>query len=75
VNLEVVDRGPGIAEDEVSRVFEKFYRSRTAKITGSGLGLSIARRIVTDLDGRITLRSTEGQGATVTLSLPIAEEE
>jgi two-component system phosphate regulon sensor histidine kinase PhoR len=74
VVLEIADHGEGIAEDELPHVFEKFFRSRSAKGGGSGLGLAIARRVVSDQGGRIAMRSAAGQGTTVSLALPVAEE-
>ena len=70
VHLEVSDRGVGIPPDDLSRVFEKFYRGRTGHVGGSGLGLTIARQIVHDHGGGIDIRSTPGAGTSVDLTLP-----
>ncbi len=70
VRIEVTDRGVGLAPDELARVFEKFYRGRNAKRRGSGLGLTIVRRIVEEHGGTVTIRSVEGQGTSVELQLP-----
>lgn len=70
VHVMVIDRGPGIPREDVPRVFDKFFRGRSAKVGGSGLGLTIARRVVRDHGGRIELRSTPGEGTTVEVSLP-----
>ena len=73
VRIEVVDDGIGIPEDEVDQVFGQFFRASTARRSGrpgTGLGLAIARSIVTQHGGTIALRSTVGQGTTVTLRLP-----
>ncbi len=64
VVLEVADRGPGIAEDDVPRVFQPFFTRRPG---GTGLGLSIVQRIVAANDGRIRV-STSPQGTTFTLA-------
>lgn len=72
---DVTDTGIGIDEKEAELVFEKFYRStdgRTAEITGSGLGLAMARQIARLHDGDITLRSALNKGSTFTLTLPAA---
>jgi two-component system OmpR family sensor kinase len=72
VQVSVADEGPGIGPGESERVFERFYRSSTARAkgTGSGLGLSIARRIVLRHGGRITVgNSRVGCIAQVTLPL------
>jgi signal transduction histidine kinase len=71
VRLEVFDRGQGIPEQELSRVFEKFYRGRAARAEGSGLGLAIVKRIVGDHGGRVEMVSQVGQGTTVALLLPV----
>jgi signal transduction histidine kinase len=70
VRVDVVDRGTGIPEDEVSRVFDQFFRGRDAKSDGSGLGLAIARRIVQDHQGVIEIHSVKGEGTAITLTLP-----
>jgi signal transduction histidine kinase len=71
--LSVRDRGPGIPEAELERVFEPFYRlegSRNPSTGGSGLGLSIARNLAQSMGGEVTLRNRAGGGleATVTLA-------
>jgi signal transduction histidine kinase len=71
VTLTVRDKGPGIAEQDLSRVFERFYRGRNATVSGSGLGLPIAKRIVESHGGRIEVRSTAGAGTEVDVTLPI----
>lgn len=70
VVLRVADRGPGIPADEQPRVFDKFYRGRAVRAGGSGLGLTIAARIVHAHGGSIGLESTAGEGTTVTVTVP-----
>jgi two-component system phosphate regulon sensor histidine kinase PhoR len=72
VTLTVRDRGTGIASKDLSRVFERFYRGGNATVSGSGLGLPIAKRIVESHGGRIDLRSAVGTGTEVDVTLPIA---
>ena len=75
VTIEVRDTGPGISEQDLPRIFEPFYRGAVAadyKIPGTGVGLSIALRLIERLGGRITVESTPGQGAAFTLWLPAA---
>jgi PAS domain S-box-containing protein len=76
VVIEVSDTGAGIAEDQLSRVFEPFYRgddARTINEAGVGVGLTIARLIVEAHQGTIELSSTVGQGTTFRISLPMAK--
>jgi signal transduction histidine kinase len=74
VAISVTDTGPGIAEADQQRIFEKFYqsdRSLTKESPGAGLGLSIAKELTSLLGGRLTLKSSPGQGAVFTLYLPL----
>ncbi len=67
----ISDNGIGIAEGETDRIFEMFYRSRPqALCPGEGLGLTIVKRIIERMDGKITLVSQSGQGTTFTITLP-----
>ncbi|WP_162907977.1 sensor histidine kinase [Allorhizocola rhizosphaerae] len=77
--LEVADRGPGIAAEHGDRVFERFYRVDPARArdherspsTGSGLGLSIVKALVTAHGGTVGHRPTPGGGATFWVLLPL----
>ncbi len=71
VVVRVSDTGPGVPEVIADRVFQPFF---TTKGEGSGLGLPIAKRIVEEHGGWITLHSPEGRGATFALIFPHAEE-
>jgi len=71
VTLTVRDKGPGIARKDLSRVFERFYRGGNVTVSGSGLGLPIAKRIIESHGGRIEVRSAEGSGTEVDVMLPI----
>jgi len=68
VALAVSDTGPGIPSERLARVFEPFY---TGKPNGSGLGLTIAERIVVAHGGRIEIDSQPGRGTRVTLLFPL----
>ena len=77
VLISVQDTGPGVAPDEISHIFERFYRGRASAnflVPGAGLGLSIAKTVLDKLGGRITVESPVGQGATFTIWLRAAEE-
>ncbi len=69
--VRVVDQGPGLAPDELERVFEPFYRRAGDPRSGAGLGLAIARGFVEANGGRVWAESRAGQGATFALALPV----
>ena len=74
VNLTISDRGRGIPREDLSRIFEPFYRSsdvRIAQIQGNGLGLSLVHNIVEAHQGTITVESQVGVGTSFTISLPV----
>jgi signal transduction histidine kinase len=74
VTIEVQDTGKGIPQDEQARVFERFYRgSGILEGEGFGLGLSIAKRMVDVMRGRIGLRSEPGKGSTFWVTLRAAK--
>jgi signal transduction histidine kinase len=76
VVFEVEDHGVGIPRREQKRIFDRFYRVDsllTRATEGSGLGLSIAQRIVQAHDGWISVDSTPGQGSTFRIHLPVAD--
>lgn len=75
VELEVADRGIGIAPGDEDRIFEEYARSERDAGTyqGTGLGLSLCRSIVTRHGGRISARTNADGGATFTLTLPAAQ--
>jgi signal transduction histidine kinase len=72
--LSVEDRGTGIAEEDLPRIFEPFYRSSRARRegrTGVGLGLAVAQRIAQAFGGSLSAKSVVGDGSRFTLILPI----
>ena len=73
VEVRVADTGPGIAPDDLPRVFDRFYRadaSRSRSTGGTGLGLTIARRLVEAHGGSIEAESVVGQGSRFIIRLP-----
>ncbi len=73
VTIEVRDTGPGITEDELPRIFDRFYRGTNtgeARASGSGLGLAIVRSIVEMHGGEIDVSSVVGQGTVFDIRLP-----
>ncbi len=83
--IEVTDEGPGIAEADQRRVFERFWRADTSSAStstsdpttatpGTGLGLSIVQQIAERHGGVVSVQSVEGAGSTFTLRLPIVGE-
>ncbi|HMX04555.1 MAG TPA: ATP-binding protein [Chitinophagales bacterium] len=72
---EISDNGVGIAQEHLTRVFERFYRiekSRSRDNGGTGLGLSIVKHIIEAHDQIVNVRSTEGEGSTFSFTLDVA---
>jgi signal transduction histidine kinase len=74
LRVEVTDRGPGIPETELPRVFERFYRLDGVDEPGNGLGLSIAQTIAEAHGGRIEAESCPGEGTHMSLVLPLLSD-
>ncbi|MFF9406655.1 ATP-binding protein [Streptomyces anandii] len=68
VRLRVADKGPGLAEEDAARVFDRFFRTGTG--AGSGLGLAIVQGVVEAHSGEVTVRTSPGEGLEVTVTLP-----
>ncbi|MSP58836.1 MAG: HAMP domain-containing histidine kinase [Myxococcales bacterium] len=75
LRLTVRDHGPGIDRDEQKKIFDRFYRSRSARgkknARGSGIGLSLVKHIAEAHGGRVTVDSAPGEGATFAVSIPL----
>jgi two-component system, NtrC family, sensor histidine kinase KinB len=73
VVFSVADTGPGIPRDYLPRIFEPFIQVPNASAGGSGLGLTISRRIVEGHGGRLSVQSEPGRGSTFSFNIPIRE--
>lgn len=76
IRILVKDQGIGITPEDISHIFEPFYRGRSngaEHVHGTGLGLSLAREIAEAMGGRLTVESMPGNGSCFTLSLPAAQ--
>jgi len=76
IAITLADRGPGVPEADLPRIFERFYRvdrSRTRDPGGTGLGLSIVRHLVELHGGRVSAANRPGGGAVFTVRLPAAD--
>lgn len=72
LRFEITDTGPGISEEEAKKIFEPFY---TTKAQGLGLGMPYAKKIIEQHGGTISFNSRRGEGATISISLPAAQQE
>ena len=75
VEISVSDQGIGIAEKDLERVFERFYRAdpaRSRSTGGTGLGLAIVKHVANNHGGTVSVSSVEGLGATFTLRFPVS---
>jgi len=78
VEVTVTDTGEGIPAEDLPNIFERFYRvdkSRTRATGGSGLGLTIAKRLVEAHGGKIEARSELGKGSRFSFTIPVAEQD
>jgi two-component system OmpR family sensor kinase len=76
--LSITDTGPGMREEDASRVFDRFFRAdpdRARATGGSGLGMSIVEAVVHAHDGAVAVDTAPGAGLTVRVTLPVAAEQ
>ena len=75
--IEIRDNGEGMEPDEVTRIFDRFYRVSSARTSdgSTGLGLAISKRIVEDMGGKIWATSRKGEGTSFMISLKLAMED
>jgi hypothetical protein len=72
IHIDVIDTGKGIPHEDLQRVFDPFY---TTKTSGTGLGLSVVLRIIRTYNGKIEVKSETGKGTTFSVSLPLVSSE
>lgn len=73
ITIAVSDAGVGISDEDMPRLFQKFSRidnELSIEAGGTGIGLYLCEQVMTLHDGSITVKSTEGEGSTFTVSLP-----
>jgi len=68
IRVEVSDTGPGIGRDEISRIFDPYF---TTKSSGTGLGLAVVHKVVEAHGGELQVESAPGKGTAVSILLPV----
>ena len=74
LQIDIEDTGVGISEEELPKIFDKFFRSSDPRVqqeSGTGLGLSLAREVIRLHRGELTVESEVNKGSTFTLTLPL----
>ncbi len=70
ITISVTDHGPGVDPSEAKQIFEAFYSGGKASSPGLGLGLSVSRNLLENIDGTLTYESTPGVATTFTIEVP-----
>jgi two-component system sensor histidine kinase ResE len=71
--MVISDTGQGIAEEDISHIFQAFFSKRKTDKKGTGLGLFLSKQIVESHGGKIEVESTLGKGATFRIRVPVVE--
>ena len=72
--IDVADHGPGMKEEEINRIFQRFYRGQNAKsVHGAGIGLYLVRQIISQQGGYVKVKSAVGKGSVFSIFLPYHE--
>lgn len=73
VVLEILDEGPGIAKDEQTQIYQRFFRGKNSEqVEGSGVGLYLTRKIIEEQGGAVVAKKRQGQGTKFQLTFPLA---
>lgn len=72
IHLEITDTGKGISQEDVKRIFERFYRVEGTEEKGSGIGLALTKELIDLHNGKISVDSTQHKGTTFKIKLPIS---
>ena len=73
VTLVVADDGIGIPRDKIAHIFDRFYQARNNSVGGTGIGLALVKAFSELMGGSVIVKSTEGQGSTFTVTLPVGD--
>ena len=72
LHINIIDNGSGIAKDDLTKVFDRFYQTgRASRSSGTGIGLALTKELVELMKGTIKVESKEGEGSTFTIEIPI----